>query len=758
MDRLPSCGNLSRIALIGNFPPRLCGIATFTRDVYEALTALDDAPEVDVYAMNDPGADHAYPAAVTMAIGQNELADYQAVAHAINQSGADIVLVQHEYGIFGGPAGAHLLRLLDRVAAPVIVTLHTVLETPNPDQRAVVEALARRAAKLIVMADRGREMLMRIHGIPADRIAVVKHGVPDRPQLPTAELKPAFGFEGRDVLLTFGLLSPNKGIETVIRALPDIAARHPDALYVILGATHPHLVAHEGEAYRESLIALASELGVDGHVRFIDGFLDQEDLLDYLAVADIYVTPYLNEAQITSGTLSYAVALGKPVVSTPYWHASELLADGVGTLVGFGDSAGFASAINGLLDEPDRMADVGTRAYAIGRTMIWPRLAEAYSEICDAAIASRVTRLPAPYRTAADRPAVTLAAMERMSDGVGMLQHSIFSVPDRAHGYCLDDNARALMLMHRIEGDLAPRADALARTYASFVQSAWNGDNGRFRNFMAYDRRWLEDAGSEDSFGRALWALGVTAADARDAQLRRWAAHLFDQVAAQIHALGSPRTWAFALLGADAMLGAHPGHGLARRLVGELATRLHACLRQSRRDGWTWFESVLGYDNARMPEALLRAAIHLDDAEMRADALTALVWLDDIQTTAQGHFRAVGTDSFGREHAVPMPFDQQPLEAWAMIDAAVCADAATGDPRWATAALRAWGWYLGENDVGLPLGSVRDGECFDGLMNDRVNLNQGAESVLAFQFAVCAVSRMMARARRPDDGRDVAAS
>jgi glycosyltransferase involved in cell wall biosynthesis len=758
MDDGALSDRVKRIALIGNYPPRLCGIATFTADVYQALTGAFPELAVDVYAMNDPGSDHNYPATVVCSIGQDDVADYQAAAHRINQSGADIILVQHEYGIFGGAAGAHLLRLLDRVDAPVVVTLHTVLENPNAEQRAVLEALARRAGRLIVMAEKGREILERVHDIGRERIAVVPHGVPDRPLVSPDSMKARFGWEGRRVLLTFGLLSPGKGIETMIRAMPAIANEHPDTLYVVLGATHPHLVAREGEAYRESLKALAEELGVGEHVALVDGFLELNQLLDRLAAADIYVTPYLNEAQITSGTLSYAIALGKPAVSTPYWHASELLAGGVGMLVDFGDSAGFATSINRLLGDEALVEQMRKRAWMIGRSMTWERLAHAYLAICGDVLARRPVRLVRGAREERELAPQSLDAVERMSDGTGMLQHSIFAVPDRDHGYCLDDNCRALMLMHRIEGPLTARADVLANVYASFVQYAWNGDKGRFRNFMGFDRSWLEAAGSEDSYGRALWSIGLTAAEARSAHLRRWAQHLFDQVAPHVRTLGSPRTWAFALLGADAMLDAHPGHPVARRLLVEFGARLHEQLVSARQPGWTWFESVLGYDNARLPEAVIRAGRRLGDDVMIADGLAAMDWLDLIQRNDFGQFRAVGTDSFGRAHQKPLPFDQQPLEAWATIEAAATALDISGDTRWIDSAWRAWRWYLGANDLGLPIGSPADGGCFDGLMSDRANLNQGAESILAFQFAGIAMARLAKREGMPEAGIGAAAS
>ncbi len=752
-EKLPS---IERIALIGNYPPRLCGIATFTFDVHAALRAAFPETAVDVYAMQDPGSHHQYPPAVTCTIAQDDLSDYRAAAHRINISGAQVVLIQHEYGIFGGDAGVHLLRLLDRVSAPVVVTLHTVLESPNADQRSVLDALARRASRLIVMAEKGREILQRVNGVEPSKIAVVPHGVPDRPFTDAEANKAQFDFDGRDILLTFGLLSPNKGIETVIEALPAIVSTHPNVLYVVLGATHPHLVAREGEAYRDRLIALAATRGVARNVRFIDGFLEQELLLDYLAAADIYVTPYLNEAQITSGTLSYAVALGKPVVSTPYWHATELLADGIGILAPFGDSDAFVRAINGLLDDPAGTAAMRKRAYAIGRDMIWPRLADAYISICQDAIARQPVRLKRGGRQDDTLFPPKLDGIERLTDGCGIIQHSIFAVPDRDHGYCVDDNCRALMLMHRYEGEDVSRADMLATIYASFVQHAWNGEIGRFRNFMGFDRAWLEREGSEDSFGRSLWSIGLTANEARAPDMRRWALHLFDQVAPHARDMGSLRSWAFAILGADAVLQAHPGHGLAKALVAELSSRLAGELKAARRPDWPWYEAVLSYDNARLPEAMMRAARRLGDETLLADGLATLDWLDGMQRNEEGQFRAVGTDSFKRPFAKPLPFDQQPLEAWATIDAAAYAFEISGDPRWSEMAWSAYRWYGGANDIGLPIAAPDEGDCFDGLMSDRVNLNRGAESVLAYQFACCGMMRLAEVSGHVRSARDAA--
>ncbi|MDQ2892666.1 MAG: glycosyltransferase family 4 protein [Pseudomonadota bacterium] len=730
---------ITHLALIGNFLPRQCGIATFTTDVYQAM--LDRYPDVqvDVYAMDDHPGRYAYPAAVVGAIPQHDLSAYVDTARTIEESGAQAIWLQHEYGIFGGPAGDHILTLLDRTTLPLVVTLHTVLEQPSADERRVLEGLLRRAAKIVVMAERGREILARVYGASGKQIVMIPHGVPDRAFVDPDTLKDQFGWTGREVILTFGLLAPGKGIETMIEALPAVKALHPTLLYVVLGATHPNLVAHEGEAYRDRLKALAARLGVADNIAFIDAFVEHGELINYLQASDIYATPYLNPAQITSGTLSYAVGVGKAVISTPYVHATEILADGHGVLVPFRDSAGFAREIETLLSNPRERKRLSERAYLRGRTMIWPRLAEATMAETRIAIAAKPRRIAQPDHA----PTILspdIAAVERMSDATGMLQHSIYSVPDRRHGYCIDDNARALMLMSAIP-DLDPeRRDKWMTIYASFVQYAWNPEARRFRNFMNFDRTWCEDVGSEDSNGRAIWALGVTARDAQDKKHRDWAMRFFDETASLALDLGSLRAQSFAMLGAASMLDACPGHDLALSILRRFPDDHIALLGETRRPDWQWFEVVLAYDNARLPEALIRAGEALRRQDLVECGLATLGWIVEKQTSPHGRFRAVGTESFHRPYAEPLKFDQQPLEAQATVDACLAAFAATGDPRWSTEAQRAYAWYLGANDLGLPLATAADGGCFDGLMPTGLNRNQGAESILALQLASCAIS------------------
>lgn len=744
-EALPA--QIEHLALIGNFLPRKCGLATFTTDTFNALKTRFPETRVDVYAMDDHPGRYDYPPEVTSTIPQHERAAYLETARTIESSGAQAIWVQHEYGIFGGAAGEHLIALLDRTTLPVIATLHTVLERPNADERRVMEALLRRAARVIVMAEKGREILRRVHGVDDRKVVTIPHGVPDRAFADSAGFKPRFGWEGRQVILTFGLLAPSKGIETVIRAMPEVAARHPDALYVVLGATHPNLVTHEGEAYRDRLHALADELGIAQNIQFIDSFVEQDELLDFLQAADIYATPYPGAAQITSGTLSYAVAMGKPVISTPYVHATEILADGHGVLVDFGDSEGFAREINALLSCEGRRGELAARAYARGRTMIWERSVEAAMRELAAVRDVRPSRIVASRPNALDPLMPDFRAVERMSDATGMLQHSIYAVPDRRHGYCIDDNARALILMHRLDPLPNDQRDKWTSIYAAFVQYAWNADKRRFRNFMNFDRTWCEDEGSEDSNGRALWALGVTAAEARDRKYRDWGRVLFDETAAISFDFGSPRAMGFAMLGAAAMLEAHPGHAASIQILERFGAELVSLLEEARRPQWEWFEIVLAYDNARLPEALIRAGNALGREDFVKAGLTTLDWIISRQTSPDGKFRAVGSESFGRVYADPMPFDQQPLEAQATIDACVAAYDATGDQRWAAEAERAYRWYLGQNDLSLPLASAQDGGCFDGLTPSGLNRNQGAESILALQLANCAISALSKRAK-----------
>jgi glycosyltransferase involved in cell wall biosynthesis len=720
-----------RVALIGGFTPRRCGIATFTADIHAALSLAAPDVEIDVYALRPALDDTRFDDPVCGVIVAEDPDSYVAAAHRITKSGADILWLQHEFGLFGGPAGDLILELVERVAAPLVVTLHTVLAEPDLAQREVMRRLVTRAFRLIVMSERSRDLLRSVYHADEDQIVVIPHGVPDRPFGRSARFKEKFGLAGRQILLTFGLLSQGKGIENVIRALPAIVADHPDLLYCIVGATHPNQVAREGEAYRNGLKALANSLSVADHIHWIDCFVETGELLDLIEMADIYVTPYPGAGQSTSGTLSYAVALGKAVISTPYIHAVELLGEDHGVLVPFNDSKAIAREVGALLDDPDRLTALQKRAYNRGRAMIWSEFA---ARSLDVISATRVkSALGRTFKT------VGIEGLLRICDDTGILQHSVHSVPDRAHGYCVDDNARGLMLMNRLGGETEPHRRQLAHVFAAFVQSAWNENTGNFRNFMDFRRNWLEDTGSQDSCGRTLWALGATAHEGRAPGLRRWARGLFETAAPSAEAFGSPRAAAFAMLGADFLLRSDPGHELAMRILGHGADRLLSLYRQVRRTDWPWFETRLAYDNCRLPEAMIRAGIRLANDDFAQCGLASLHWIMDRQVSASSRFRPVGSGNFGHDFETSAPFDQQPVEIWAAIDACKSAFDATGDVAWFGRARLAHEWFFGNNDRGVAVGEPVTGTCHDGINPRGINRNEGAESVLAFQLATCAM-------------------
>jgi len=725
------------VVLIGSYPPRRCGIATFTADVRDALLAASPTLRCDVVAMNDAGGPYAYGPEVVTQIAQQKTIDYQAAAAEISALRPDVIFVQHEFGIFGGPAGEHLRLLLDATDRPVVTMLHTVLDAPSADQRRVFERLLARSAEVIVMAEQGRAMLLDIWNVADEKISVIPHGAPDRPLAPSDGFKDRLGFGGRELLFSFGLLSPNKGIEIAIRALPAIVAARPTALYAVLGSTHPHLVAEEGERYRTSLLDLARELGVADHLRLIDEYTDTPRLVDYLQAADVYITPYLNPEQITSGTLSYAAALGKPIVSTPYWHAQELLSDGAGRLVPFGDSEAIAREVTALLQDPAARRTLRERMYAKARETIWSRFAErALATLGRAKALSR--RAPPTVSGRALRPSPSLEGVARLTDSCGMMQHSLFDIPDRRHGYCVDDNARALLLMHRLPGPANAERERFTRIFAAFVQHAWNPDCGRFRNFMSYERVWLEAAGSEDSTGRTFWSVAETVAASKTPGLRRWAESLARQAIGHLGSITSPRAIAFILLGLAALIEARWGGEAVIRLARAKLGVLRHALAARADAGQPWFEACLAYDNARLPEAMIRAGKALGDGEAVAAGLRALDWLCRRQTSDQGLFLPVATADIGLPLTARTLFDQQPVEAAATVDACAAALAVSGDARWSVEAERAYAWFFGANTLGAMVASP-PGDCFDGLTWEGPNENMGAESVLSLQLAACAL-------------------
>jgi glycosyltransferase involved in cell wall biosynthesis len=700
--------------------------------------------ETCIVAMTDRRRVYDYPSAVRFQVNEDRIEDYARAADFLNARQFEAVSLQHEFGIFGGEAGEHLMALLSPLTMPVVTTLHTVLAEPTPTQRRVLDRIVDASSRIVVMADKAQKLLRTVYRVPSNKIEVIPHGIPDVAFVEPDQAKAKLGFSGMTVILTFGLLSPNKGIEVMIDAMPIILRRCADAMYVVLGATHPNLVRDQGEAYRESLMARVREIGVEDHVLFLDQFVDQATLLDFIAMCDVYTTPYLNKAQMTSGTLAYSFGLGKAVVATPYWHARELLADGRGILVPFGDSAAIGNEIAELLTNRPRRDAMRKRAYVSSRPMTWERTAVRYLAALDSA--RRGHRLMVVEQRLDQRvhswdglapPKMQLGHFLSMCDDTGLFQHAVHSVPDRAQGYCLDDNSRALLLacaLNRPGEERLP--EALTARLAAFVQHAWNGDKKRFRNFMSFDRRWLEDCGSEDSHGRTLWALGECARRDATPERRRWATSLFAEALPAAEGFRSPRAWAFTLLGLDAYCAAVAEDPLAEHIRRCLADKLISLMSAVETEDWMWFEDGLAYDNARLPQALIITGVSTGTSAYVEAGLRSLRWLMTRQATPAGLFRPVGTESFGEKRTLPRAFDQQPLEATATVSACLAAWHADGDPEWRADAERVFSWFLGNNDLSLPLVDLETGSCRDGLHPDRPNENRGGESVVSYLLSL----------------------
>jgi glycosyltransferase involved in cell wall biosynthesis len=734
---------MKRLAILGNHLPRHCGIATFTTHLSDALAAV--LPDVDAFviAMNDAGRRHAYPSQVRFEIAEGDLASYRRAADFLNVNDVDVLSLQHEYGIFGGKAGAHVLTLLRDLRMPIVTTLHTVLSSPNSSQRAVMEELARLSDRLVVMSTHGADLLMRVHGVAANRIDLIPHGIPHVPV--DAASKDRLGVDGKRVLLTFGLLSRDKGIEYVIEALPAILAVHPDTVYIVLGATHPHVVEQEGEAYRLMLEARGQQLGVDANLIFHNRFVSQDELTEFLSATDIYITPYLQPEQITSGTLAYSVGAGKAVISTPYIYARELLGEGRGVLVPWRDPQAIAKEVIELFADDERRQTMCARAAAHGVGMTWPAVARKHVESFACAQAEHARRRRTTFRaqTLAVRPAglpeITLKHVWAMSDDTGMLQHAIFSIPRYDDGYCLDDNARALLLTVLLE-DAGCEDPALVRKlgsrYLAFVSYAFDRTAGRFRNFLSYARQWLEPCGSEDSHGRALWALGALIGRSGDPGRQRLAGELFHGACPAVTSFSSPRAWAYALLGIDEYLKAFKGDSAAEARRAEIAGLLHGLFERTSRPDWPWFEESVTYCNGRLAQALIVCGERMYRPDMVDAGTRALEWLVSVQSSPDKQFAPIGSSGFYVRGATRATFDQQPVEASAMVSACLEAYRVHGDQQWLDRARWAFKWFLGENHLQQWLFDPSTGGCRDGLHIDRANQNQGAEATLSFLLAL----------------------
>lgn len=732
-----------RIALIGTFPPTKCGIATFSADLAEAIRRAGPDSIIDIFTISTQF-ETKYPLNVQSILQKDCQADYLAAASQISAGDYDVVSIQHEYGIFGGIAGSFILDLIWNIETPIITTLHTVLDKPSLTQKLVLEAILNRSQRIVVMSHKAVQLLESVHGIPREKIDMIPHGTPVFPHFSNPQFRSDTP-PNAPLLLTFGLLSPDKGIEFVISAMPEIIREFPGAKYAIVGVTHPHIVETAGEKYRDELIQLSKKIGVAESIEFVNDYVPLESIVGYLDAADFYITPYLNRSQITSGTLAYAVGAGKAVISTPYWYAEELLDDGRGVLVPFKDSKAISDAVISLQKNQSDKDRMETRAIEFGQSMSWENVGKSYhksiwevrNQVRNEA-QPKIGKVGPPVNIL---PKLNTFHLKELTDDCGIIQHAQYSVPLRSEGYCVDDNARALLLTALLETQhlLPADVDMLQSRYLSFVLDAYNPDEQRFKNFMSYDRRWLESKGSEDSHGRTVWALGTLSKFSRKSGRKEIAWELLTKALPASELCTSPRTWAYSILGGESYLQMYPYDLDIRNAVFRLAKRLLKLYETSRTSDWLWFEGSLTYANARLPQALIVAGNELQNETMLNAGIESLDWLRLIQTDATGCFSPVGTNGyFGEIHTFEQ-FDQQPVEAASSVSAYLSAWRITGNSIWLAEAHRAFRWFTGSNTLGVPVCDPDTGACYDGIHADRLNLNQGAESTLSF---LCALTEL----------------
>jgi glycosyltransferase involved in cell wall biosynthesis len=628
---------IKRVAFIGNYLPRQCGIATFTTDLCESIAEEYKGTACIALPVNDTEAGYEYPLRVRFELTEKDIESYRRAADFLNINNVDMVSLQHEYGIFGGKAGSYILTLLRELRMPVVTTFHTILRDPNPDQRRVLEEIISLSDRVVVMSERGSEFLQEVHHVSPEKIDLIPHGIPDMSFVDPSFHKDLFGVEGKSVLLSFGLLSANKGIENVIAALPAILEKYPNVVYIVVGATHPHVIQNEGETYRLSLQWLAHEKGVEGNVIFYNRFVSLEELVRFISASDIYITPYLDVAQITSGTLAYTLGAGKAIISTPYWYAEEMLAEERGVLVPFGDPQALADQVIDLLGNESKRHAMRKRAYLFGRDMIWSQVARRYMQSFERARAEHRYYAAAEFavkpldKRAGELPPLKLDHLRHLTDDTGIFQHAIFTIPNYREGYTTDDNARALMVSALLEEFGIHEANELATRYLAFTWYAFNTETRRFRNFMDYQRNWLEESGSDDSHGRALWALGTVLGRSNSPTLQNMASRVFQLSLLAILETTSPRAWAFALIGIHEYLGRFVGDRRVSQVQEELAGRLLSLYKDNRVDGWNWFENKLTYCNAALSHAMLLSGQSIPNPAMTEVGLESLGWLAKLQ-------------------------------------------------------------------------------------------------------------------------------
>lgn len=725
-----------KLAFIGTYPPRECGIGTFTNNLFNAMLDknIDQAAKHEgfVVAMNDNNLSYDYPEEVKLTIRQQRQEDYLKASEFINLSGADLCILEHEFGIFGGESGVYILPLLHRLKVPLVITLHTILKTPSYNEKVILIEICKMAQKIVVMSRKAIEFLTTVYHVPQDKIVFIEHGVPDI-QFSQEKSKKEFKLESKKVLLTFGFISRNKGIETVIRALPEVVAKYPEVIYIILGKTHPNVLRHSGEEYRIFLMRLVKSLQLEKHVVFLNEFINEQDLFKYLYASDIYITPYLNEAQITSGTLSYAVGVGSAVISTPYWHASELLAEGRGMLFDFNDSDELTSTLIQLLDHPEELNKIKRKAFDYGKKITWPKTGEKYVAVAKECL-NGVNFDVDKKENGLDLlilPPFSLNHIKRLTDDSGIIQHAKFGIPNLKEGYCLDDNARALLMVlmayRQFKDEQALELSPIYLSYIHYMQNA----NGTFRNFLSFSRIFMDEVGSEDSFGRTIWALGYLLGNAPNDAYYQTGKMMFFNAAPNFESLLSIRSIANTMIGISLYLKSNLSDDVMTERLRNLAGKLQSHYLENKTKDWAWYENLLAYDNGILPLAMLHAAEILHDQKITRIAIRTMNFLTS-HTLKGNYLSIIGNEKWYKKEGERSVYAQQPIDAMAMVLMYHQAYHLTRDKDYLSKLYTSFLWFLGENDLRMSLYDFETKGCCDGFESYGVNRNQGAESSLAY--------------------------
>jgi len=732
-----------KLVFIGTYPPRECGIGTFTNNLlnstFDSTESGNSEHECFVVALNDNNLTYEYPQEVKLTIRQDQQEDYLKAVEFINLSGVDLCILEHEFGIFGGHSGVYILPLLHKLEIPIIVTLHTILKTPSYNEKAILSEICKMAHKIVVMSHKAIEFLVDIYKVPENKIVFIEHGVPDI-HFDQAQSKKEFKLDRKKVLLTFGFIGRNKGIETVIKALPEVVKKHPEIIYIVLGKTHPNVIRHSGEEYRIFLIRLVKNLQLENNVVFLNEFIDEQYLFKYLYAADIYITPYLNEAQITSGTLSYAVGVGSAVISTPYWHAEELLAEGRGRLFNFNDSDNLTSTLTGLLDKPEELDELRRKAFDYGRKITWPKIGQKYVRLIKDILKEEPTII-VQKDTELDLqvlPKFALTHINRLTDDTGIIQHAKFGIPNLKEGYCLDDNARALLMVlmaYRQKKDLS--ALELSPIYLSYIHYMQNPD-GTFRNFLSFSRNFLDEVGSEDSFGRTIWALGYLLGNAPNDAYYQTGKSVFFNASPNFEKLESIRSIANTMIGISYYVKSNPSDDSMTERLRNMTQNLIRHYHENKTPDWKWFESLLAYDNGMLPLALLHAAEILNDEKITKVAIKTMDFLTK-HTLKDNYLSIIGNEKWYKKGGDRSVFAQQPVDAMAMVLMYHQAFHVTKDKKYLNRLYTSFLWFLGENDLRMSLYDFETKGCCDGFESYGVNRNQGAESSLAYLISYLTV-------------------